>query len=117
LLKRAVRGIIPDPIITRKKQGFDVPLARWLPQNAGFVRDVLMSPVALGRGYFDRVFVEALVTQALSGQAASPEIGGQIWNLLCLELWHLLFIDQDKSWLGVKNPDEYLDRQQVFLSR
>jgi asparagine synthase (glutamine-hydrolysing) len=29
LLKRAVRGLIPDPIIDRPKKGFGVPIGRW----------------------------------------------------------------------------------------
>ena len=37
LLKRAVRGVIPDDIIDRPKQGFRVPVQEWLSES---VRDV-----------------------------------------------------------------------------
>src|SRR5213079_1038274 len=42
LLKRAMRGILPDAVIDRPKHGFAVPLARWLRGDlATFSRDVL----------------------------------------------------------------------------
>src|SRR5204863_4571132 len=44
LLKRAMRGILPDGIIDRPKQGLAVPLAHWLRgEIAGFTRDLLLS--------------------------------------------------------------------------
>ena len=30
LLKQAMRGVLPDDIIDRRKKGFGIPLARWL---------------------------------------------------------------------------------------
>jgi asparagine synthase (glutamine-hydrolysing) len=35
LLKRAVRGLIPNDVIDRPKQGFDAPMARWLRSDFG----------------------------------------------------------------------------------
>jgi asparagine synthase (glutamine-hydrolysing) len=35
LLKKAVRGIIPDRIIDRRKQGFGLPLHEWLLDGLG----------------------------------------------------------------------------------
>ena len=115
LFKRAVRGLIPDEIIKRRKQGFDVPLTRWLRSNGAFVRDLLLSSEAQGRGYFNHAFIETLVTRATSTTNATPEVGGQVWSLLCLELWHRLYLDGDRSWLSLKGTDEYLDRQQILL--
>lgn len=115
MLKHAVRGLLPHEIIRRRKQGFDVPLAQWVRENKEFVQGLLLSPTALSRGYFNPTFVKILVSQALTSPSPAAEIGGQLWNLLCLELWHRLYIDRDESWLGVGDVDEYLDRQQVLL--
>ncbi|MGD8377585.1 MAG: asparagine synthase (glutamine-hydrolyzing), partial [Acidobacteriota bacterium] len=35
ILKRAVRGLIPDELIDRKKQGFGVPVSEWLLDRLG----------------------------------------------------------------------------------
>ncbi len=44
LFKQAMRGILPDRIIDRPKQGFAVPLAKWLREDlAIFARDILLS--------------------------------------------------------------------------
>src|SRR6185295_8006986 len=42
LLKRALRGCIPDELLTRPKQGFGVPLEAWFSGSIrGFFRDQL----------------------------------------------------------------------------
>jgi asparagine synthase (glutamine-hydrolysing) len=115
ILKRAAQELLPQDIIRRRKQGFDVPLAQWVWENKEFVQDLLLSPTALSRGYFNSTFIRTRVSQALTSLDLSAEVGGQLWNLLCLELWHRLYIDRDESWLEVEDVDEYLDRQQVLL--
>jgi asparagine synthetase B (glutamine-hydrolysing) len=34
VLKRAMRGLLPDGILHRKKQGFSIPLKHWLRRRA-----------------------------------------------------------------------------------
>jgi len=55
LLKAALRGVVPDPVLDRPKKGFGIPFARWMRSwegrgfdraaamvgNPGWVRDVL----------------------------------------------------------------------------
>ena len=44
LFKQAMRGVLPDDIIDRPKQGFAVPLAQWFRRElAAFARDLLLS--------------------------------------------------------------------------
>src|SRR5262249_13550790 len=53
LLKRAVRALVPAPIIDRPKQGFAVPIDRWFRNELhAMVGDVLLDPRTLQRGYF-----------------------------------------------------------------
>jgi len=84
LLKRAMRGILPDGIIDRPKKGFAVPLARWLRgELAGFTRDVLLSDACRERGLFDTKHVERLIELHRSGR----DLDLQLWTLLSFELW------------------------------
>ena len=54
LFKQALRGVLPDAIIDRRKQGFAVPLARWFRGPLlGFARDVLLSASSRERGVLE----------------------------------------------------------------
>jgi asparagine synthase (glutamine-hydrolysing) len=91
LFKEAMRGILPDRIIDRQKQGFAVPLARWLRQDlAIFARDVLLSPAAARRGIFNLPYVEHLLQLNERGR----NLDLQLWTILSLELWCRRFIDR-----------------------
>jgi asparagine synthase (glutamine-hydrolysing) len=51
VLKQAMRGILPDGIIDRPKQGFAVPLGYWFRGKLGpYVRDLLLGESARRRG-------------------------------------------------------------------
>src|SRR5207342_1213286 len=44
VFKQAMRGVLPDAVIDRRKQGFGVPLGHWFRgQLSGFLRDLLLS--------------------------------------------------------------------------
>ncbi|OAH06905.1 Asparagine synthetase glutamine-hydrolyzing 1 [Rhodobacteraceae bacterium SB2] len=91
LLKKAVSEIVPNEILLRKdKMGFPVPLNRWLEKGVvrDFVSDTLNSSKALERGFFKRSVLKEMVD--LTGISAR-----EIWGALCLELWHLEFIDDN----------------------
>jgi asparagine synthase (glutamine-hydrolysing) len=91
LLRRALRGLIPDEILDRPKTGFGVPLDRWLrTQLADSARDLLLSARARGRGYFRPQAIERLLAEHHSGRAAH---GHRLWALLMLELWHQTYVD------------------------
>ncbi len=89
LFKRATRNFLPAEIIKKKKHGFGLPIGIWLktdPNLRALARDVLLSPAAYQRGYFQRQFVEKLM--AGLEQDDSPYFGDLLWPFLMLELWH-----------------------------
>jgi asparagine synthase (glutamine-hydrolysing) len=91
LFKKALRGILPDHIIDRRKQGFAVPLAQWLRKDlAIFARDVLLSPTAARRGVFNQRYVESLL--ALHDRGRDLDL--QLWTILSIELWCRRFLDR-----------------------
>jgi len=84
LLKRAMRGILPDDIIDRRKHGFAVPLAHWFRgELSGFARDLLLSDTCRGRGLFNASYIEHLLTLHERGR----DIDLQLWTLMSTELW------------------------------
>jgi asparagine synthase (glutamine-hydrolysing) len=84
ILKTAVRGLIPDEIIDRRKQGFGVPIQEWfLGQSGEFARREL-SDFCDKTDFLDRSAVMKLV------QAGR---GRDVWVLLNFALWWKEFIE------------------------
>jgi len=85
LLKRAVRGLIPDEIIDRPKMGFGVPLDAWFRgELRDYMRDLLLARDARYRDMLSGAFVEGLVARHLTGGA---NFGQQLWSIICFEVW------------------------------
>ena len=86
LLKSAMRGIVPDEILRRPKMGFGVPLVRWFRKELRHLpEEILLDPIALGRGYFDSAQVERLIREH---HQESADHSLRLWALLQLEMWH-----------------------------
>jgi asparagine synthase (glutamine-hydrolysing) len=86
ILRSALRGVIPDQILDRKKMGFSVPLVKWLREDLrDLPGEVLLDPRALARGYFRPAEIERIVREHTEGLADHT---ARIWTLLQLEVWH-----------------------------
>lgn len=94
ILKEAARGLLPDPIINRKKHGFGIPLGAWLRQDMRPVRDLLLSRRTRQRGLLQMRVVERLIAQHENGQR---DHNRQLWALLTLEEWHRQFVDVEPA--------------------
>ena len=91
LLRRLMRDRLPPAILSRPKMGFGVPVGEWLRgELRPLLYDTLLSPRALGRGYFRPEAVRALVDEHLSRRADRT---AHLWALLMLELWFRQFVD------------------------
>jgi asparagine synthase (glutamine-hydrolysing) len=83
LLKKSVRGLIPDNIIDRKKQGFGVPIYEWFVGKLGQRIKAELESFCRETGFFDRQAVKRLV------EVGNPH---QIWYLFNLALWWRTYI-------------------------
>ena len=91
LLKRAGARLLPAETLERRKMGFGVPVGDWMRGSLRpWVEDVLFSPRALKRGYFDPDALRQFVWTRLNGRR---EQSFDLWALLWLELWHQEFMD------------------------
>jgi asparagine synthase (glutamine-hydrolysing) len=85
VLKRALRGRLPEAILERRKQGFGVPLAQWF---RGPLRPMLEETLAAERlrriGLFAPEGVARLVAEHMT---AHRDHGKALWTLLAFELW------------------------------
>lgn len=91
LLKRAVRGWIPDEIIDRRKMGFAAPMAQWLRGEFGSrVERDLLSSALISNGYLDRQFIARLCSEHRAGR---NDWSLYIWSLFNLVAWFDYWID------------------------
>ena len=91
LLKRVMRNALPAGILSRRKQGFAVPLDLWFRRElAGVVRSLLLSERSLGRGLFHPAYVRRMLDEH---QRGGSDHGHRIWALFSLELWQRIYLD------------------------
>ena len=91
LVKKALEPHLPRAVLYRRKMGFGMPVAEWFRGELGVMAgDLLLSPRALGRGYFRREAIERLLAEHRSCYADN---GYRLWVLLFLELWFREFAD------------------------
>ena len=101
LLRKAVRGLVPDEILDRKKMGFGVPLDHWFRgELRTMASDMLISGTGARRGLFDGAMVTQMLREHAGGTASWQD---QLWNLLMLEQWFRTFIDRRPSAADVQS--------------
>jgi asparagine synthase (glutamine-hydrolysing) len=88
VLRKAFADTLPAENLARRKQGFGVPIGRWLREDLRpLLADLVLSAAALQRGYLRPDAIRALIDEHLAGADHSH----RLWSLLMLELWHREF--------------------------
>jgi asparagine synthase (glutamine-hydrolysing) len=91
LLRQVAARILPPSVLTKRKQGFGVPIGLWF---RGRLReafgDVLHSSRTTQRGYFEPREVRRILAEHLSGRR-DHEL--RLWQLLMFELWSRAYLD------------------------
>jgi asparagine synthase (glutamine-hydrolysing) len=93
LFKLATRGILPDAILKKKKQGFGLPISVWMRSDPPFqkmMRDTLFDPRTVARGFWRPQFVEGLLAEHERG---GWDHSDYLFRLLMLELWLRRYVD------------------------
>jgi asparagine synthase (glutamine-hydrolysing) len=83
ILKKAVRGIIPDEFIDRKKQGFGVPVYEWFFDKLGDRARLEIQDFCHKTDYLDKDEVEKIIEN---------KYGPKVWYLLNFALWYKQWI-------------------------
>jgi asparagine synthase (glutamine-hydrolysing) len=91
IFKRAVSDFVPAEILNRPKQGFGVPIKKWINQQLrARVRETLTEPRTMQRGYIEPRYVHILLDEHERGRR---DHATELWALFMLELWHRRFVD------------------------
>ena len=86
MLKRSVRGLIPDELIDRKKQGFGVPVNEMLPGRLLTAARREVARFANETGLLDAAAADRVMTTA---------DGSKVWYLMNLAMWWRHFIARE----------------------
>ncbi|MGI9035267.1 MAG: asparagine synthase (glutamine-hydrolyzing), partial [Pyrinomonadaceae bacterium] len=90
ILREAMRGVLPDEILTRSKMGFPVPVGSWFRgEFRSIVDEYVLSERSLRRGIFNPDFVRELVKRHNAGENHDE----RIWFLVNFEIWQRRFFD------------------------
>jgi asparagine synthase (glutamine-hydrolysing) len=86
ILKEAFRGILPEMILNRRKEGFSIPIKSWMKEELKPMMLDFLSPAALQRtGYFEPGYVQQLIGEHLAGKENHSH---RLWALLMFQMWH-----------------------------
>lgn len=85
LLKKSMKGLLSDEILSQRKMGFHVPLARWLNSDLKEMVNEYLSPERIKKdGFFNPDFVKSLRKTHESGKR---NLYDQIYSILVFTMW------------------------------
>jgi len=85
VLKQAMKGIVPETILRRKKEGFSIPVKNWLRRELAPLMRTLLAPDRVrARGLFDAAEVSRLVEEHVAGRENHAHT---LFPLMVFERW------------------------------
>jgi asparagine synthase (glutamine-hydrolysing) len=85
LLKAALKGVVPDSVLTRSKRGFGTPMGSWLKNDLRpMVKELLGEKRLNSDGLFNSSLIQEIVASHESGQEDYTE---PIFALLAFHIW------------------------------
>jgi asparagine synthase (glutamine-hydrolysing) len=96
LLKQAFADTLPPEVLSHRKQGFMIPLGRWLRTDLCELMNDLLSPERVqARGLFRPDAIDRLKAEHLAGTRSHSD---RLWTLMMLELWMREYLDSPTPW-------------------
>lgn len=90
VLREAMKGVLPETILTRGKMGFPVPVGKWFREGYRHIVDeYVLSERTLSRNLFNETTVRDLVARHNAGENHDE----RLWALVNFEMWQRQFID------------------------
>ena len=89
LMKKSMKGIVPDVILNRKKQGFGTPVNYWISTGMNTISANLLESLD------KRNIVSSTSIRKLINRRNMKSQSSKVWSLMLLELWYETFIEKD----------------------
>ncbi len=90
ILREAIRGLVPDRVVDRGKQGYSLPVKNLLRGQLRPVMQELLSTSPLVSEYLQPATVQRLMAEHLAGSHNHNHV---LWALMNAALWHRRFLE------------------------
>jgi asparagine synthase (glutamine-hydrolysing) len=90
ILRLAIKGLVPDQVVNRGKQGYSLPVKNLLRDQLRPLMEELLRESPLVRQYLQPAYVERLMSEHLAGTHNHNHV---LWALLNAALWHRRFLE------------------------
>ena len=88
ILRVAMKDILPQKILTRKKKGFGTPVNLWLKKALKEVTDEILERLTKRKDLVKPDFIKLVKKNKLN-----PKFRKLPWNLIMFEIWYETFIE------------------------
>ena len=100
LLKEAMRDKLPPAVLSRSKQGFDIPAHEWL---RGILRPMLVDTLNFGLTEYPNLFRADEVNRLVSEHTQRKiNVGYHLWGLMILFQWMKRWRIQQSTWTSTR---------------
>ncbi|MEW6506956.1 MAG: asparagine synthase (glutamine-hydrolyzing) [Bacteroidota bacterium] len=90
VLRAAMKELIPEQMLNRKKQGFSAPDESWYRgENARYVEELLLNGKALSFEFINRRYIDRIVREHINYRINHRLL---IWSLMNFEWWCRIFL-------------------------
>jgi asparagine synthase (glutamine-hydrolysing) len=94
VLRKAMKGILPERIVNRKKQGFSAPDESWYRgENAAYVKDLLLGKNIACHEFIKPSFIENIIYEHCEKRINHRLL---LWSLMNFEWWCRIFLRSEK---------------------
>ncbi|WP_135556112.1 asparagine synthase (glutamine-hydrolyzing) [Paenibacillus cymbidii] len=93
IFRRAMKGIVPEPILDRPKLGFPVPLRDWMKDKHG---ELLLEQIRASGidGFLNMAAIEEMMGMHRSGQG---DYARRLWVIYVFALWHVTYMKEQPT--------------------
>jgi asparagine synthase (glutamine-hydrolysing) len=98
IFRSAMKGILPDTIRTRGKQGYSLPIKNWLREDLKDYMVEVLDSSSLLREAFNPSYIQRLVKEHLEYRANHNHI---LWALMNLAVWHRMFVEAPRESMSI----------------
>jgi asparagine synthase (glutamine-hydrolysing) len=94
ILREAMKGVLPEAILSRSKMGFPVPIGSWFrgPYKS-MIDEYVLSERVFARGIFNSDALYELAGRHQKGENHDE----RLWSLVNFEIWQRQFFDGEES--------------------
>jgi asparagine synthase (glutamine-hydrolysing) len=94
VLRRAMKDILPERIVNRKKQGFSAPDESWYRgENAVYMKELLLHKKTASSEFIHPAFVEHVIDEHINKKINHRLL---LWSLMNFEWWCRIFLNGEK---------------------